>query len=103
MRFTMVCSVCESSIGGCQRRGCMVRVLSARFSLELTTLFPFRQSVALLLDRCPRRDFQEKPKLSILLISLSEDPYDSSCVLAPTLVCPRVLSNAALFPSLAPP
>jgi hypothetical protein len=31
----------------------MVRVLSARFSLELTTLFPFRQFFSLLLDRCP--------------------------------------------------
>ena len=31
----------------------MGRVLSARFSLELTTLFPFRQFFSLLLDRCP--------------------------------------------------
>ncbi len=34
----------------------MVRVLSARFSLELTTLFPFRQSFSLLLDRCPMKN-----------------------------------------------
>ncbi len=33
----------------------MVRVLSARFSLELTTQFPFRQCFSPLLDRCPRR------------------------------------------------
>ncbi len=32
----------------------MGRVLSARFSLELTTFFPLRQSFSLLLDRCPR-------------------------------------------------
>ena len=31
----------------------MVRVLSARFSLELTTQFPFRQCFSPLLDRCP--------------------------------------------------
>src|SRR2546421_10102603 len=72
MRFTMVCSVCESSIGGCQRRGCMGRVLSARFSLELVTLFPFRQSFSLLLDRCPRhvsgrhKSSQEKWRSEVL-------------------------------------
>jgi len=32
----------------------MAHVLSARFSLELTTLFPFRQFLSPLLDRCPR-------------------------------------------------
>jgi hypothetical protein len=31
----------------------MVRVLSTHFSLELTTLFLFRQFFSLLLDRCP--------------------------------------------------
>jgi hypothetical protein len=39
---------------------------------------------------------------SLLPISSDEDSYDASCVLAPTLVCPHVLSRAAVFPLLAP-
>ncbi len=44
----------------------MVRILSARFSLELTTLFPLRQPYSLLLDRCPS---SEHPASSILKTS----------------------------------
>src|SRR5258708_656776 len=41
-------------------------------------------------------------KLPILRISRSEDPYDASCALSSALVCPHVLSRAAVFPLLAP-
>ncbi len=39
----------------------MAHVLSARFSLELTTLFPFRQFLSPLLDRCPYDVFVTLP------------------------------------------
>ena len=39
---------------------------------------------------------------SLLPISSGEDSYDASCVLAPALVCPHVLSRAAVFRLLAP-
>ena len=38
----------------------------------------------------------------IVRISLSEDPYDASCVLPSALACPHVLFRAAVFPLLAP-
>ena len=41
----------------------MVRVLSARFSLELTTQFPFRQSFSLLLQGA---SFESRPKRIVL-------------------------------------
>src|SRR5947209_17761027 len=41
-------------------------------------------------------------KASLLPISSGEDSSDASCVLAPALVCPPVLSRAAVFPLLAP-
>src|SRR5438876_3119981 len=39
---------------------------------------------------------------SLLPISSGEDSSDSSCVLALALVCPHVLSRAAVFPKLSP-
>ncbi len=54
----------------------MVRFLSARFSPELTTLFPLRQPYSLLLDRCPSTTLLVSPRTESLDLLGLQEPED---------------------------